>query len=57
MPWCCAYRLAVFAGVYAVFAALNRIGPLNRLFSVLTPTFFFRRYREPQTKMQDLSLK
>jgi ferredoxin len=51
------YRLAAFAAVYAVFAVFNRIGPINRLFSVLTPTFFYRRYHEPQTKLQDLSIK
>jgi hypothetical protein len=48
------YQLGVFVIVYALFAALNRIGPFNRLFSILTPTFFYRRYHEPQTNLNDL---
>jgi hypothetical protein len=50
-----AYRLSVFVAVYLLFALANRIGPVNRLFSILTPTYFYRRYHEPQTRLSDFS--
>jgi hypothetical protein len=33
---------------------LIRIPPINRLFTYTTLTHYYRRYREPETRLKDL---
>jgi ferredoxin len=42
---------------YLAFFALNRLGPVNWLFSKTTLTHYWGRYREQQTSRRDLSIK
>jgi Pyruvate/2-oxoacid:ferredoxin oxidoreductase delta subunit len=40
--------------LYPLFSLLLRIGWLNRLFTLLTLTHYYRRYHEPSTTLKDL---
>lgn len=42
---------------YMVFLLLNRSPFISRFFALTTPTFYYRRYREPGTKLTDLTKK
>lgn len=48
------YILASVALAYVFFALLTRIPLLARLFAVTTPTYYYRRYREPDTRFEDI---
>lgn len=49
-----AYFLLALALTYAVFTLLLRVPFLNRLFTAVTPTHYYRRYHEPETRLRDL---
>ncbi|HEX3028365.1 MAG TPA: 4Fe-4S binding protein, partial [Clostridia bacterium] len=44
------FLLFIFFVIYLVFYLLNMIPVLRRFFSYLTPTYYWRKYREPNTK-------
>lgn len=48
--------MAVVFASYVLFHLLNRLGPVNWLFSRTTLTHYWGRYREPGTSREDLSL-
>lgn len=48
------YFLAIFV-VYGVFHFLIRFKPINLLFEYTTPTRWYKRYREPGTKVADFA--
>ena len=39
---------------YAGFVLLARVSVLNRLFTLTTPTHYYRRYTEPDTDLKDI---
>jgi len=48
------YKLLALAVAYFSFSLALRIPQINRLFTLLTPTHYYRRYREPATKLKEL---
>lgn len=48
-----AYILIAFSLVYVLFYYLVRIRIVNRIFSYLTPTHYYRRYHEPDITRMD----
>lgn len=42
--------------VYAVFYLLNRIPLLNRVFTYMTLTFYWRKYKEPSTSIKKIGI-
>ncbi|MCR4442877.1 MAG: EFR1 family ferrodoxin [Peptococcaceae bacterium] len=48
------YRIGSIYIVYRLFHALLGLAPVNRLITHITPTPFFRRYHEPETKAGEL---
>lgn len=40
---------------YRIFWNLNRIGIINRIFSLTTLTHYYRRYHDPETKIKQLA--
>ena len=52
--WEWAYTVAILGLAYPLFHLALRIGWVNRLFSLITPTHYYRRYHEPDTALQDL---
>ncbi|OGV70826.1 MAG: hypothetical protein A3K19_26925 [Lentisphaerae bacterium RIFOXYB12_FULL_65_16] len=49
-----AYVLTATALTYLGFILLMRLPLVNRLFTAVTPTRYFRRYREPGTELKDI---
>ncbi|HEX3030747.1 MAG TPA: EFR1 family ferrodoxin [Bacillota bacterium] len=49
------YFLLAIWGVYGLFTLANRVPIISKLFRLLTPTNYFRRYHEPDTKVHDLT--
>jgi Pyruvate/2-oxoacid:ferredoxin oxidoreductase delta subunit len=49
-----AYAVVVLGLVYPLFHLALRIGWVNRLFTLTTPTHYYRRYHEPETALKDL---
>lgn len=49
-----AYAMTSVALSYIVFRLLTRIPLLGRLFAITTPTYYYRRYHEPDTRLKDL---
>ncbi len=56
VEWIIAYpfMLLSFVVAYAVFSLCLRIPLFNRLVTFLTPTRYYRRYREPGARLGDL---
>jgi NAD-dependent dihydropyrimidine dehydrogenase PreA subunit len=48
------YKLAAGLAAYWVFWQVIRWRPLRRLFTAATPTHYWRRYHEPETRISDL---
>jgi hypothetical protein len=46
--------VVVLGLVYPLFHLALRIGWVNRLFTLTTPTHYYRRYHEPETALKDL---
>ena len=51
------YALVVIFICYPIFYLLVRINFLNRLLTAITPTHYYRRYHEPDTKAGDFKKK
>ncbi len=49
------YYLGVLFVIYGVFHFLIRFRPVNLFFEYITPTRWYRRYREPSTKFGDFA--
>ncbi|MEI6807772.1 MAG: EFR1 family ferrodoxin [bacterium] len=49
-----AYAITSVALSYIVFRLLTSIPLLGRLFAITTPTYYYRRYHEPDTRLKDL---
>jgi NAD-dependent dihydropyrimidine dehydrogenase PreA subunit len=52
-----AYVLLSLFLVYLLFTLLIRIPAINRLFTVTTLVHFYRRYHEPDTRLDDLDIR
>jgi ferredoxin len=48
------YILASIALTYAIFSQLIRLPAVNKFFTFATLTHYYRRYREPGTKLSDM---
>jgi Pyruvate/2-oxoacid:ferredoxin oxidoreductase delta subunit len=48
------YMLASIGLTYAAFALLLRVPAINRLFTLTTPTHYYRRYHEPASSLKDI---
>jgi hypothetical protein len=51
------FKLLSIAAAYLVFHLALRIPAANRLLTLATPTHYYRRYREPGTKLVDIVKK
>jgi len=51
------YKLRAIAVAYFIFSLLLRIPVANRLFTMMTPTHYYRRYREPGTNLREIARK
>jgi hypothetical protein len=51
------YELLAVYFAYILFTLLLRVPWLKRFITVTTPTYYYRRYHEPQTKLEDLQHK
>jgi ferredoxin len=51
------YKLLSIAATYFLFTLVMRIPAANRLFTVTTPTHYYRRYREPDTHLGEITRK
>jgi hypothetical protein len=49
------YTLTSLGVSYVVFNLLGRVPVINRLLTAITPTRYYRRYREPGTRLTDLT--
>jgi hypothetical protein len=47
--------IPVLGLVYPLFHLLLRVRWVNRLFTLTTPTHYYRRYHEPETNLDDLA--
>jgi ferredoxin len=52
-----AYILLSLFLVYLLFTLINRIPVINRLFTVTTLVHYYRRYHEPDTRLDDLDIR
>ncbi len=50
-----AYTLLAIAASYLVFTLAIRVPAINRLFTLTTLTHYYRRYREPGTRLKDIT--
>lgn len=51
------YKLLAIALAYFIFSLALRIPIVNRLFTMATPTHYYRRYREPGTRLREIARK
>jgi ferredoxin len=51
------YKLLSIAVAYLLFSLALRIPAVNRLLTLATPTHYYRRYREPGTKLGEITRK
>lgn len=51
------YKLLSIAVAYFLFSLVLRIPIANRLFTLLTPTHYYRRYHEPTTRLGEIARK
>jgi len=48
------YVLTSMALAYVIFHIMTRVPLLGRIFAVTTPTYYYRRYHEPDTRLNDI---
>lgn len=51
------YKLLAIAAAYFIFTLVLRIPIANRLLTTITPTHYYRRYREPGTRLGEIARK
>jgi len=48
------YALTILSLAYPLFHLLLRVGWINRFFTLITPTHYYRRYHEPEATLKEL---